>query len=98
MTIHDSDIPKNVPITFRNKQLIYSREQSLCGSVRLSSRDTLDENLGLIIEVQTSVFPENVLDVREHLERNGELGLDVTIICVSYCAGILVMLGEGASP
>ena len=40
---------------------------------------------------------ENVLDVREHLERNGELGLDVTIVGVCYCAGILVMLGEGAS-
>jgi hypothetical protein len=43
--------------------------------VGLGSRDTLDENLGLIIEVQASVFPENVLDVREHLERNGELML-----------------------
>jgi hypothetical protein len=26
--------------------------------VRLGRRDTLDENLGLIIEVQASVFPE----------------------------------------
>ena len=98
MPIHDSDIPKNVPIMFRNKQLIYSREQSLCGSVRLSSRDTLDENLGLIIEVQARVFPENVLDVREHLDRNRELDLEIAIVGVSYCAGILVMLGEGASP
>jgi hypothetical protein len=75
-----------------------SSEQALCGRVRLGSRDTLDENLGLIIEVQASIFPENVLDVREHLELNGEFGLDVTIVCVSYYAGILVMLGEGASP
>ena len=74
-----------------------SSEQGLCGCVRLGRRDTLDENLGLIIEVQASVFPEYVLDVREHLERNGELGLDVTIVGVCYCAGILVMLGEGAS-
>ena len=44
------------------------------------SRDTLDENLGLIIEVQASVFPENMLDVREHLDRDGELDLDVTIV------------------
>jgi hypothetical protein len=27
-----------------------------------------------------------------------EFGLDVTIVGVSYCAGILVMLGEGVSP
>ena len=37
-------------------------------------------------------------DQAMHLERNGELDLDVTIVGVSYCAGILVMLGEGASP
>jgi hypothetical protein len=73
-------------------------EQALCSRVRLGRRDTLDEDLGLIIEVQVIVCPENVLDVREYLERNGELGLDVTIVGVSYCAGILVMLGEGASP
>ena len=66
--------------------------------MRLGPRDTLDENLGLIIEVQASVFPLNVLDVREHVERDGVLGLDVTIVGVSYCAGILVMLGEVASP
>jgi hypothetical protein len=59
-------------------------EQALCGRVRLGRRDTLEEDLGLIIEVQASIFPENVLDVREHLERNRELGLDVTIVGVSY--------------
>jgi hypothetical protein len=32
-----------------------SSEQALCGRVRLGRRDTLDENLGLIIEVQASV-------------------------------------------
>jgi hypothetical protein len=42
-------------------------EQALCGSVRLSRRDTLDENLGLVIEGQASVLLENLLDVREHL-------------------------------
>jgi hypothetical protein len=73
-------------------------EQVLCGRVRLGRQDTLDKNLGLVIEVQARVFMENVLDVREHLERNGEFCLDVTIISISYCAGILVMLGEGASP
>ncbi len=76
MPIHDSDIPKNVPIMFRNKQLIYSREQSLCGSVRLSSRDTLDENLGLIIEVQASVFPENVLDDKFCFCKNNKRTID----------------------
>ena len=75
-----------------------SSEQALCGRVHLGRRDTLDENLGLIIEVQVSMFPENVLYVRDHLERNGELSLDVTIVGLSYYAGILVMLGEGASP
>jgi hypothetical protein len=75
-----------------------SSEQALCGRVRLGRRDTLDENLGLIIEVQARVFPESVLDVREHLKCNRELGLDVTVVGVCYCAGILVMLCEGASP
>ncbi len=34
-----------------------SNEQALCGSVRISRRDTLDENLGLGIEGQASVLP-----------------------------------------
>ena len=55
-----------------------SIEQALCGRVRLSRRDTPDKNLGLVVDVQASVLLENQLDVREHLERNGELGLDVT--------------------
>ncbi len=42
-------------------------EQALCGSVRISRRYTLDENLGLLIEGQASVLLENLLDVREHL-------------------------------
>ena len=42
-------------------------EQALSGSVRISRRDTLDENLGLVIEGQASVHLENLLDVREHL-------------------------------
>ena len=41
-------------------------DQALCGRVRLGRRDTLDEILGFIFEVQASVFTENVLDVREH--------------------------------
>ena len=39
-----------------------SIEQALCGRVRLSLRDTLDENLGLVIEVQASVLLENETD------------------------------------
>ena len=31
-------------------------EQALCGSVRISRRDTLDENLGLVIDGQASVL------------------------------------------
>jgi hypothetical protein len=33
-----------------------SSEQALCGRVRLGRRDALDENLGLIIQVQASVL------------------------------------------
>ena len=65
-----------------------SSEQALCGRVRLGRRDTLDENLGLVIEVQASVLLEDGTDVREYLERNGELGLDVTVVGVGYCAGV----------
>ena len=37
-------------------------------AVLISSRDTLDENLGLVeIKVQASVLLEYMLDVREHL-------------------------------
>jgi hypothetical protein len=60
--------------------------------VRLSRRDTsytLDENLGFVVDIQASVLLENQLDVREHFERNGELGLVVTVIGVGYCAGVL---------
>ena len=40
-------------------------EYALCGSVRISHRDTLDENLGLVeIEGEASVLLEYVLDVR----------------------------------
>jgi len=75
-----------------------SSKQALCGRVRLSRRDTPDKNLGLVVDVQASVLLENQLDVREHLERNRELVLDVTVISVGYCAGILVVLVEGAPP
>jgi hypothetical protein len=67
-----------------------------CAAACASAADTLDENLGLVIEVKASVLLENETDVREDLERNRELGLDVTVFCVCYCAGILVVLGEGA--
>jgi hypothetical protein len=42
-------------------------EQTLCGSVSISRRDALDENLGLVIEGQASFLLENLLDVRERL-------------------------------
>ena len=42
-------------------------EQALCGSVRISRRDTLDENPVLVSEGQASVLIENLLDIREHL-------------------------------
>ena len=44
-----------------------SNEQALSGSVRISRRDAVYENLGLVIEGQASVLLENLLDVREHL-------------------------------
>jgi hypothetical protein len=65
-----------------------SSEQALGGRVCLGRRDTLDENLGLVIEVQASVLLENENDIREYLERNGELDLDVTVVGVCDCAGI----------
>ena len=76
-------------------------EQTLCGSVRISHRDALDENLGLVIEGQASVLLEDLLDVREHLQRDGQLGFDVAIIAiisVCYSAGVLVVIGEGPAP
>jgi hypothetical protein len=73
-------------------------KQAMCGRVRLGRRDTPDKNLGLVVDVQASVLLENQLDVREHFERNGELGLDVIVISVGYCAGVLVVLVEGAPP
>jgi hypothetical protein len=43
-------------------------EHALRCSVRVSRRDTLDENLGLVeIKVEASVLLEYMLDVREHL-------------------------------
>ena len=71
-----------------------SSEQALCGRVRLGRRDTLDENLGLVIEVQASVLLENETDVREYLERNGELGLDVTVVCV-FITAVCVFITAG---
>jgi hypothetical protein len=36
--------------------------------VRISRRDTLDENLGLVeVEVKASILLEYMLDAREHL-------------------------------
>ena len=69
-------------------------EQAMCSSVRISHRDTLYENLGLVIQGLASVLLENLLDVREHLQRDGQLGFDVAIIRVCYSAGVLVVLGE----
>ena len=47
--------------------------------MRISRRDTLDENLGLVeIEGESSVFLERMFDFREDLEGDGELRLDVT--------------------
>ena len=67
-------------------------------------RDTLDEKLGLgllrAVEIQgkASVFLEYVLQVREHLEGDRQLGLDVTVVGVSHSACVLVVLGESAGP
>ena len=47
-----------------------SIDQAMCGRVRLCLCDALDENLGLVVDVQASVLLENQLDVREHLDRN----------------------------
>jgi hypothetical protein len=39
-----------------------------------------------------------VLQVREHLEGDRQLGLDVIIVGVSHSACVLVVLGESAAP
>ena len=47
---------------------ISADDDVLCCSVRISRRDTLDENLGLVeIKVEASVLHEYMLDVREDL-------------------------------
>jgi len=48
----------------------------------------------LVIEVQASVLLENETDVREYLERNGELGLDVTVVCV-FITAVCVFITAG---
>jgi len=73
-------------------------------SVRFGRRDTLDEKLGLRllrtveIEGEASVFLEYVLQVREHLEGDRQLGFYVTIVGVCYSACVLVVFGECAAP
>jgi len=79
-------------------------EHAQGGSVRVGRRDTLDEKLGLRllraveIEGESSVFLEYVLQVREHLEGDRQLGFDVTIVGICYGARVLVVLGESAAP
>ena len=79
-------------------------EHAQGGSVRVGRRDTLDEKLGLRllraveIEGKASVFFEYVLQVRERLEGDRQLGPDVTIVGASHSACVLVVLGESAAP
>ncbi len=74
-------------------------EHALCGSVRISRRDTLDENLGLVeIEGEASVLLECMLYVREHLEGDGQLGFYAAIISVCHSACVLVVRVEGPAP
>jgi len=64
------------------------------GSVRVSRRDTLDEKLGfrflraVEIEGEASVFLEHALQVREHIEGDGQLGFDVAIVGVRHSANL----------
>ena len=69
-------------------------EHELCCSVRISCRDTLDENL-FLVEIKASVLLEYMLDVREHLWGDGQLCLDVAIVGVCHGARVLVVLVEG---
>jgi hypothetical protein len=56
-------------------------KHALCGSVRISRRDTLDENLGLVeVEGKASVLLEYMLDVREHLQGDGQLALRECVV------------------
>jgi hypothetical protein len=109
----DGNPKSNVAVNYKGcgrKQGTEVREGGVCckhaqgGSVRVVRRDTLDEKFRLRllraveIEGEASVFLEYVLQVREHLEGDRQLGFDVTIVGVCYCARILVVLGESAAP
>ena len=72
---------------------VVGSEHALCGSVRSSRRDTLDADLFLAeIEGEANVLLEHVLGVRENLEGDTELRLDVAIISVRYSADVLPVL------
>jgi len=76
-TSTDGNPKSNVAVNYKGcgrKQGTEVREggvgckHALCGSVRISRRDTLDENLGLVeVEGKASVLLEFMPDVREHL-------------------------------
>ena len=61
-----------------------SSKQALCGRVCLSHSDTLHENLGLVVDVQTNVLLENQLDVREHLDKHNQDAYAVAYANDSY--------------
>jgi hypothetical protein len=75
-------------------------EHALCGSVRISRRNTLDENLGLVIEDQASILLESLVPPSLLLLffRAESTSSATDIISVRYSAGVLVVLGEGPAP
>ena len=63
------------------------------------SGDAFDEDLRLEdIDVEASVIPKHLLEVRENLERDTEFRLDVTGIGVRDRTGILLVLRERPAP
>ena len=76
-----------------------SRASPASNTSMVTKRSATHEHLGLVeIEGEASVLLEYMLDVRENLEGDGQLGFDVAIISVRHSACVLVVLVEGAAP
>ena len=78
-------------------------EHALCGSVRISRRDTIPLTRILVLS-KLRARPASSLskclmsESRQHLEGDGQFGFDVAIISVRHSACVLVVLVESAAP
>jgi hypothetical protein len=78
-------------------------EHALCGSVRISRRDTIPLTRILVLS-KLRARPASSLskclmsESRQHLEGDGQFGFDQAIISVRHSACVLVVLVESAAP